>query len=1047
MPSIDSVLASVPSHNLRSPPLSGISAQLADLSVAGHPLTDCRVTFTEFHPVTNTLSVRVAPSILLVNRCSLPVLSQVSEGASWLMPPHSVLHPSLQADSKLQLGLELLGEEVWGPELELSEQDWTYVSLRPSQQGVLHLHSSLQYAVTTPTQSAFLTVESTLCEGVRLLTIRPTFLVINRTEEDVMVRGEIQPELTVKNKAHKEADIEEKEKPAIVVTVNETAPLFWWPQVARGGGHLTHHILLSSSSSTSTPRFLLPLDRDVRHCTALPGTCPGTTRPVLMASHREKSQIYVVILPDPQPQAFLHNLLPIPVSWREEGRLKSCGNVAGGSGAHLTLPWLQEGFPFCEQEAASKRLQLGLEGEPGTQGANWSQGVDLTSTQETFIRLPGHGDVRVRVEALQPTPHIYLEPVSHLEVAARDIRARFSSPASPEPVFLSPDASFVTVPSAENSFKTTIEESTEEEDAASACSSYTLLPSSSTPTTGAVLSLKVQELSIALTDDLMQFPDMQEVLRLTATEVDVRVQPRTDFSTLYRALGGHHLTSTELSLRVQEVQVDNQLFPRGLFHFPVLVSRQAEHGGAMVQVAVSLVQGVTKEFRLQLQPLAICIEDTFVYQLQSFIGVCLQSGTLIKQKADLEEVIPKAVIWAVESSNGMLFHPKVVVEQVDLQVSAHASVKVHVGLEDSKISLGRFDASRVWATWYSLGHSLSRHYLSGALFKAGWVVGSLDMLGSPAAFTRNVTDGMKDFVALPYEGLWHGPWGLLVGLTAGSSSLVKHVSAGTLTSITNFASSMSRNLDKLSLDQEHQVRNEETRRQRPQGVGEGLLNGLSTVGVSILGAVGGLAHHPIQVLLEEGLAPVSLVGGVGRGMVGVVTKPLGSAAELIAQTGQGMLTGSGWSRDRLPRASLTPGLVLELTSSSLKFQWKVMGSASAVTIAAASQVHDGLHLAVTVVLSHSALYIHNEEEDAVRSVFSLGEVTVGEDKDDPTLLVVRPTKKEETGYSHVSDRVARFVLESIHFAETGGGASLGEEEGHQQSDNQVIIIRAYCVGR
>ena len=175
-------------------------------------------------------------------------------------------------------------------------------------------------------------------------------------------------------------------------------------------------------------------------------------------------------------------------------------------------------------------------------------------------------------------------------------------------------------------------------------------------------------------------------------------------------------------------------------------------------------------------------------------------------------------------------------------------------------------------------------------------------------------------------------------------------------------------------------------------------------------------------------------------MVGVVTKPLGSAAELIAQTGQGMLTGSGWSRDRLPRASLTPGLVLELPSSSLKFQWKVMGSASAVTIVAASQVHEGLHAAVTVVLSRSALYIHSEEEDAVRSVFSLAEVTIGEDKNDPTLLVVRPTKKEEAGYSHVSDRVARFVLESIHFAETGGGANVGEEDGNQQCDNQVIKV-------
>ena len=68
----------------------------------------------------------------------------------------------------------------------------------------------------------------------------------------------------------------------------------------------------------------------------------------------------------------------------------------------------------------------------------------------------------------------------------------------------------------------------------------------------------------------------------------------------------------------------------------------------------------------------------------------------------------------------------------------------------------------------------------------------------------------------------------------------------------------------------------------------------------------------------------------------MVTKPLGSAAELIAQTGQGMLTGSGWSRDRRPRASLTPGLVMELPSSPLKYQWKVVGAGAGVATAAAS---------------------------------------------------------------------------------------------------------------
>ena len=36
------------------------------------------------------------------------------------------------------------------------------------------------------------------------------------------------------------------------------------------------------------------------------------------------------------------------------------------------------------------------------------------------------------------------------------------------------------------------------------------------------------------------------------------------------------------------------------------------------------------------------------------------------------------------------------------------------------------------------------------------------------------------------------------------------------------------------------------------------------------------------------------MGGLTRGLVGVVTKPLGGAAEFVAQTGQGLLVGSGW---------------------------------------------------------------------------------------------------------------------------------------------------------
>jgi len=60
-------------------------------------------------------------------------------------------------------------------------------------------------------------------------------------------------------------------------------------------------------------------------------------------------------------------------------------------------------------------------------------------------------------------------------------------------------------------------------------------------------------------------------------------------------------------------------------------------------------------------------------------------------------------------------------------------------------------------------------------------------------------------------------------------------------------------------------------------------------------AVAGLAHHPLQQAWSGEATTKSLVTGVGLGLVGVVTKPLSGAAELVALTGQGLLQGAGWN--------------------------------------------------------------------------------------------------------------------------------------------------------
>ena len=56
-----------------------------------------------------------------------------------------------------------------------------------------------------------------------------------------------------------------------------------------------------------------------------------------------------------------------------------------------------------------------------------------------------------------------------------------------------------------------------------------------------------------------------------------------------------------------------------------------------------------------------------------------------------------------------------------------------------------------------------------------------------------------------------------------------------LTSVTNFASSVSRNMDRLSFDESHMERQEERRRQHPEGISSGLRQGLTGFGLSLLG--------------------------------------------------------------------------------------------------------------------------------------------------------------------------------------------------------------------
>merc|ERR1719266_1123603 len=63
------------------------------------------------------------------------------------------------------------------------------------------------------------------------------------------------------------------------------------------------------------------------------------------------------------------------------------------------------------------------------------------------------------------------------------------------------------------------------------------------------------------------------------------------------------------------------------------------------------------------------------------------------------------------------------IQPINVLVSLHASVKAFVGLDQSPLHFGGYHRQFVRTTSFALGQSIARHYISGTLFRAGWVVG------------------------------------------------------------------------------------------------------------------------------------------------------------------------------------------------------------------------------------------------------------------------------------------------------------------------------------
>nr|XP_023417417.1 vacuolar protein sorting-associated protein 13B isoform X3 [Cavia porcellus] len=700
------------------------------------------------------------------------------------------------------------------------------------------------------------------------------------------------------------------------------------------------------------------------------------TRALALTYQEHFGVTYLTLSEDPSPRVIVHNRCPVTVLIKEN--IKEipkfevyCRKIPSESSVHHELYHQTSSYPDCKTKDLLPSLFLRVDLLDAV-STEWSDAIDINNQGTQVVFLIGFGYVYVDIVHQCGTIFITVAP---------------EGKAGP-------------ILSHANSLEKMV-----------------------------TFKIFIAQLSLAVSDDLTHHRASSELLRLTLDNVFLHIAP------VAGAFPGEEPTLTLFRLYTMEIycgdlQLDNQLYNKSNFHFAVLVCQGEKTDPAQcprvshllipstdlekykencfIKLCATLTEGKSfllnvSELSFELKPARLYVEDTFVYYIKTvfdtYLPHCKAAGHPT-QLCEGAQLLPVQVRQHARALVNPVKLRRLVIQPVNLLVSIHASLKLYIASDHTPLSFSIFERGPIFTTARQLVHALAMHYAAGALFRAGWVVGSLEILGSPASLVRSVGTGIADFFRLPYEGLTRGPGAFVSGVSRGTTSFVKHISKGTLTSITNLATSLARNMDRLSLDEEHYNRQEEWRRQLPESLGEGLRQGLSRLGISLLGAIAGIVDQPMQNFQKTSEAQASaghkakgVISGVGKGIMGVFTKPIGGAAELVSQTGYGILHGAGLSQ--LPKQRYQPSdqHADQAPNSHVKYVWKMLQSLGrpevhmaldVVLVRGSGQEYEGC-----LLLTSEVLFVVSISEDTQQQAFPVTEIDCAQDSDQKHLLTVQ----------------------------------------------------------
>lgn len=649
---------------------------------------------------------------------------------------------------------------------------------------------------------------------------------------------------------------------------------------------------------------------------------PSAENPMslILSLSKDKEQFFISVIEEYAPDIEFHNKTDFNLCVGQSesltkmtGPVRECEHfqwfqsLPGKHKVNFSPSVMYKNYPQLTSNSCGIILAIDpLDGSP----LKWSQPFAFLEPGECHIALPTKNDVKVTIRSDYQTRMIAIETVNtSQEFSLRNVRSRLLHPIAED-----------------NERNPTVEVVNETE----------LMDQEGEAEGNQInyqFTIFVREIGVFIAaEDKSRGWTKYDVVSLTMDDVVVAFDSAT----------------RRFNLETGNIQIDNQLTHTGSYDFPVVFCADSEISpmdfpgsvfnlnelvrdkmtNSLFKLAIKLYtkELVIEELECSVKPIRLYLEDTYLSRLGDVIMEFLPQNAVYSSEVAVAKemlntpsqvVIPRRQELLTRSLARPLNMKVFKIGNIDVLVSLHTSTRFYIALDHSPLSFSAFERVNLRTTDMKLGASMSMHYLSGAIFGAGWMLGSLEILGSPSGLARSVTTGLKDFVSKPVEGLFQGPWEFMLGFSLGSMSLVRNITAGTVNSVTKLATSVARNLDRLTLDDEHVQRTDLVRRFRPHGVAEGFTHGLTEFGITLLGAIGGIARHTMAAR-----TPGQVLSGVGKGLMGVILKPISGAAEFVAFAGNGVLHSVGYNTLPSCRSvSVTQGV---LSPSQCQLSWKIL---------------------------------------------------------------------------------------------------------------------------